>query len=56
MTTIDPCKKFACKLQQCLNEIRRCCIVHKSVSKVCEGIDTSKKYEHKTVDYRTAQK
>ncbi|KZC07502.1 Mature T-cell proliferation 1 neighbor protein [Dufourea novaeangliae] len=65
MTTTDPCKKFACKLQQCLKdniyqpsrcqsiieEIRQCCIIHKQNSTVCDGIDTSKPYEHNTVDY-----
>ncbi|XP_076383597.1 cx9C motif-containing protein 4 [Megalopta genalis] len=70
MTSFDPCKKFACKLQQCLKdnvyqpsrcdevieEIRQCCIKHKSHSIVCEGIDTAKPYEHNTVDYRKAQK
>ncbi|CAK9819311.1 Cx9C motif-containing protein 4 [Anthophora plagiata] len=70
MTEVDPCKKFACKLQQCLKdnvyqpsrceavieEIRQCCIIHSAVSTVCDGIDTSKPYEHNTVDYRKAQK
>ncbi|XP_034171532.1 cx9C motif-containing protein 4 isoform X1 [Osmia lignaria lignaria] len=70
MTTVDPCKKFACKLQQCLKdnvyqpsrcesvieEIRQCCIHHSAVSVVCDGIDTSKPYEHNTVDYKKAQK
>ncbi|XP_043524121.1 cx9C motif-containing protein 4 isoform X1 [Frieseomelitta varia] len=82
MTTTDPCKKFACKLQQCLKgtqhilinystsdnvyqpsrceevleEIRQCCIKHSTISVVCDGIDTSKPYEHNTVDYRKAQK
>ncbi|KAF3430795.1 hypothetical protein E2986_08262 [Frieseomelitta varia] len=65
MTTTDPCKKFACKLQQCLKdnvyqpsrceevleEIRQCCIKHSTISVVCDGIDTSKPYEHNTVDY-----
>ncbi|XP_011693790.1 PREDICTED: cx9C motif-containing protein 4 [Wasmannia auropunctata] len=66
MTTVDPCKQLACKLQKCLKdnvyqpsrcqevleEIRKCCIKNSSNSKVCDGIDTSKPYEHNTVDYR----
>ncbi|PBC34366.1 mature T-cell proliferation 1 neighbor protein [Apis cerana cerana] len=50
MTTTDPCKKFACKLQQCLKdnvyqpsrcekvleEIRQCCIIHFASSIVCD--------------------
>ncbi|XP_076620414.1 cx9C motif-containing protein 4 [Colletes latitarsis] len=69
MTAADPCKKFACKLQQCLKdnvyqpsrcesvieELRQCCILHKATSTVCEGIDISKPYEHNTVDYKNAQ-
>ncbi|KAL6436921.1 hypothetical protein ACFW04_004931 [Cataglyphis niger] len=65
MTTVDPCKQLACKLQKCLKdnvyqpsrcqeileEIRKCCIKHSSISTVCDGIDTSKRYEHNTVDY-----
>ncbi|CAK9804481.1 Cx9C motif-containing protein 4 [Anthophora quadrimaculata] len=65
MTEADPCKKFACKLQQCLKDnvyqpsrceavieqIRQCCIIHSAVSTVCDGIDISKPYEHNTVDY-----
>ncbi|XP_011646407.1 cx9C motif-containing protein 4 [Pogonomyrmex barbatus] len=68
MTTADPCKQIACKLQKCLKdnvyqpsrcqevleEIRKCCIKHSSVSVVCDGINTSKPYEHNTVDYRKA--
>ena len=34
-----------------IEELRQCCVVHKEISLVCEGIDTSKKYDHKTVDY-----
>lgn len=70
MTTTDPCKPFACKLQKCLQdnvyqpsrcesvieEIRQCCIKHAAESISCSGIDTSKRYEHNTVDYRTALK
>ncbi|KAM0726511.1 Cx9C motif-containing protein 4 [Formica fusca] len=70
MTTIDPCKQLACKLQKCLKdnvyqpsrcqeiieEIRKCCLKHSSISAVCDGIDTSKRYEHNTVDYRKVLK
>uniref|UniRef100_A0ABD2VW21 Cx9C motif-containing protein 4 n=1 Tax=Trichogramma kaykai TaxID=54128 RepID=A0ABD2VW21_9HYME len=70
MTTQDPCKKLACKLQKCLQEnvyqpsrceavieeLRQCCIKISSKSVVCEGIDTSKPYEHKTVDYKEVMK
>ncbi|XP_014206556.1 cx9C motif-containing protein 4 isoform X1 [Copidosoma floridanum] len=66
----DPCKIFACKLQTCLKnnvyqpskcedvieELRKCCIKHSSISLVCEGIDTSKPYEHNTVDYKETLK
>ncbi|XP_025994516.1 cx9C motif-containing protein 4 isoform X2 [Solenopsis invicta] len=65
MTTTDPCKQIACKLQKCLKdnvyqpsrcqevleEIRQCCLKHSSNSTVCDGINTSKPYEHNTVDY-----
>ncbi|KAL0099504.1 hypothetical protein PUN28_020192 [Cardiocondyla obscurior] len=70
MTTIDPCKKIACKLQTCLKdnvfqpsrcqdvleEIRKCCLKHSSKSTVCDGIDTSKPYQHNTVDFQKALK
>ncbi|KAK0081099.1 hypothetical protein PV325_012794 [Microctonus aethiopoides] len=67
MKKVDPCKKYACQLQTCLRdnvyqpsrceavieELRQCCIKHSDRSLVCEGIDTTKPYEHKTVDYVT---
>ncbi|XP_046751737.1 cx9C motif-containing protein 4 [Diprion similis] len=70
MSTKDPCKQFACKLQKCLKEnvyqparceevieeLRQCCIKHSTKSLVCDGIDTSKPYEHNTVDYRKTTK
>ncbi|XP_074102759.1 cx9C motif-containing protein 4 [Cotesia typhae] len=70
MKTADPCKKYACKLQTCLKdnvyqpsrcetvieELRQCCIKYFDKSLVCEGIDISKPYEHKTVDYKSALK
>lgn len=48
---VDPCKKFACEIQKCLNEnnyqeirctkafevMRQCCLKHKPISLVCEG-------------------
>lgn len=34
-----------------IEELRQCCIKNSAVSLVCEGIDTSKPYEHNTVDY-----
>ncbi|XP_060817374.1 uncharacterized protein LOC132907937, partial [Bombus pascuorum] len=39
-----------------IEELRQCCIKHSAISLVCDGIDTSKPYEHNTVDYRKAQK
>lgn len=39
------------RCQEILEEIRKCCIKHSSISTVCDGIDTSKRYEHNTVDY-----
>ncbi|KYN38375.1 Mature T-cell proliferation 1 neighbor protein [Trachymyrmex septentrionalis] len=64
MSTTDPCKKIACKLQTCLQDnvfqpsrcqdvleqIRKCCMKH-SDSAVCDGINILKPYEHNTVDY-----
>ncbi|KAH0955401.1 hypothetical protein HN011_006339 [Eciton burchellii] len=67
----DPCKQFACKLQTCLKdnvfqpsrcqevieELRQCCIKHRSIdSAVCDGINTTKPYDHMTVDYRKVLK
>ncbi|XP_014474874.1 PREDICTED: cx9C motif-containing protein 4 [Dinoponera quadriceps] len=66
----DPCKKFACKLQKCLNEniyqpsrcqevieeLRICCRKYSNQSTVCEGINITKPYEHKTIDFRKALK
>ncbi|XP_011497300.1 PREDICTED: cx9C motif-containing protein 4 [Ceratosolen solmsi marchali] len=68
MSTNDPCKKYACKLQKCLQdnvyqpakcesvieELRKCCIKSNPDSSVCSGIDTSKPYDHNTVDYKEA--
>lgn len=34
-----------------IEELRQCCIKHSAISLVCDGIDTSKPYEHNTVDY-----
>lgn len=67
---VDPCKVFACKLQTCLKnniyqpsrcegvieELRQCCVKNSAISLVCEGIDTSKPYQHETVDYRKVKK
>lgn len=39
------------RCQEVLDEIRKCCLKHSSVSTVCDGIDTSKRYEHNTIDY-----
>ncbi|XP_015605674.1 cx9C motif-containing protein 4 [Cephus cinctus] len=68
--TADPCKPLACKLQKCLQdnvyqpsrcesvieEIRQCCIKNSSRSLVCDGIDTTKPYQHNTIDPATAIK
>ncbi|XP_011345201.1 cx9C motif-containing protein 4 [Ooceraea biroi] len=66
----DPCKEFACKLQKCLQdnvfqpsrcqgvieELRQCCTKRTTNSTVCDGINTTKPYNHNTVDYREAMK
>ncbi|XP_014206557.1 cx9C motif-containing protein 4 isoform X2 [Copidosoma floridanum] len=58
----DPCKIFAynvyqpSKCEDVIEELRKCCIKHSSISLVCEGIDTSKPYEHNTVDYKETLK
>ena len=39
------------RCEEVLEEIRQCCIKHSAISVVCDGIDTSKPYEHNTVDY-----
>ncbi|XP_011150355.1 cx9C motif-containing protein 4 isoform X1 [Harpegnathos saltator] len=68
MTTVDPCKQFACKLQKCLNdniyqpshcqsvieELRICCKKHTRDSLVCDGIDITRQYQHNTIDFRKA--
>lgn len=57
MSTKDPCKPYACKIQVCLREnkfqedacriviedMRNCCKKWKDRSYVCEGIDTKEK-------------
>ncbi|XP_044730013.1 cx9C motif-containing protein 4 [Chrysoperla carnea] len=56
---IDPCKKFACRIQKCLQEhnfqedrcqleieeLRQCCVKWKSESICCSGIDIPPKKE-----------
>ncbi|XP_076394219.1 uncharacterized protein LOC100881490 isoform X1 [Megachile rotundata] len=44
------------RCESVIEEIRKCCMVHAAVSIVCDGIDTSKPYEHNTVDYRKVQR
>lgn len=39
------------RCESVIEELRQCCIKHSSNSVVCEGIDTTKPYDHKTVDY-----
>lgn len=39
------------RCQEIIEELRKCCIKHSSISTVCDGINTSKRYEHNTVDY-----
>lgn len=39
------------RCQEIIEEIRKCCLKHSSISTVCDGINTSKRYEHNTVDY-----
>ncbi|XP_034945476.1 cx9C motif-containing protein 4 [Chelonus insularis] len=70
MNKTDPCKKYACQLQTCLKDnvyqpsrctsvienLRQCCRKHFEHSLVCEGIDISQPYEHKTIDYKQAIK
>ncbi|XP_028134820.1 cx9C motif-containing protein 4 [Diabrotica virgifera virgifera] len=59
MSTKDPCKPYACRIQACLKEnrfqekpcqtviedMRDCCRKWKDKSFVCGGIDISKKRE-----------
>lgn len=54
----DPCKRFACKIQDCLSandyqvsackevfeEMRQCCIKWKQESFVCDGVKTETPY------------
>ncbi|KAJ8919990.1 hypothetical protein NQ315_006520 [Exocentrus adspersus] len=61
MPAKDPCKAFACRIQDCLKEnnfqesacqhaiedMRECCRIWKDKSFVCGGIDTGKKPEDK---------
>lgn len=39
------------RCQEVLEELRKCCIKHSANSTVCDGINTSKPYEHNTIDY-----
>lgn len=39
------------RCENVLEDIRQCCMKHGAHSIVCDGIDTSKPYEHNTIDY-----
>jgi len=39
------------RCQEVIEELRKCCLKHSSISTVCDGINTSKPYKHNTVDY-----
>lgn len=39
------------RCQEVIEELRKCCIKHSYHSTVCDGINTSKQYEHNTIDY-----